>query len=175
MPALENPVDAVLEYHSRTKHHLHRFAASLGYLDWASQPDPFRSFDGAQKTPLPLSAVRLAAVCYANLYQQGTVPVLPLNQDNVAALFELALGLSAWKQYQDTRWALRCNPSSGNLHPTEGYAILLECPDWMRRLSLSIPRPLAGATLRSGLLRRAASDLRRGAVLSRGALFDSLA
>jgi len=128
MPALENPVDAVLEYHSRTKHHLHRFAASLGYLDWASQPDPFRSFDGAQKTPLPLSAVRLAAVCYANLYQQGTVPVLPLNKDNVAALFELSLGLSAWKQYQDTRWALRCNPSSGNLHPTEGYAILLECP-----------------------------------------------
>ena len=128
MPAWENPVDAVLEYHSRTKHHPHRFAASLGYLDWASQPDPFRSFEGAQKTPLPLSAARLAAVRYANLYRQGTVPVSPFNKDNIAALFELALGLSAWKQYQDTRWALRCNPSSGNLHPTEGYAILLECP-----------------------------------------------
>jgi len=128
MPSWKSPVDAVLEYHSRTKHHPHRFAASLGYLDWASQPDPFRCFDGAQTIPLPLSASRLAPVRYANLYQQGSVPVLPLNQDNVAAFFELALGLSAWKQYQDTRWALRCNPSSGNLHPTEGYAILLECP-----------------------------------------------
>jgi len=39
-------------------------------------------------------------------------------------LFELSLGLSAWKQYGETRWALRCNPSSGNLHPTEGYAVL---------------------------------------------------
>ena len=28
----------------------------------------------------------------------------------------------------DQRWALRCNPSSGNLHPTEGYAILPELP-----------------------------------------------
>jgi SagB-type dehydrogenase family enzyme len=37
--------------------------------------------------------------------------------------------LSAWKQYQQTQWALRCNPSSGNLHPTEGYAILPEMPD----------------------------------------------
>jgi SagB-type dehydrogenase family enzyme len=36
----------------------------------------------------------------------------------------LALGLSAWKEFNDNRWALRCNPSSGNLHPTEGYAIL---------------------------------------------------
>ena len=43
-------------------------------------------------------------------------------------LFELALGLSAWKQYGGNRWALRCNPSSGNLHPTEGYAVLPELP-----------------------------------------------
>ncbi|TVR64991.1 MAG: hypothetical protein EA420_04215 [Candidatus Competibacteraceae bacterium] len=33
-----------------------------------------------------------------------------------------SLGLSAWKQHRGSRWALRCNPSSGNLHPTEGYA-----------------------------------------------------
>ena len=33
------------------------------------------------------------------------------------------MGLSAWKQYQATRWALRVNPSSGNLHPTEAYIV----------------------------------------------------
>ncbi len=42
-------------------------------------------------------------------------------------LFELSLGLSAWKQQGGSRWALRCNPSSGNLHPTEGYLI---CAAW---------------------------------------------
>ena len=50
----------------------------------------------------------------------------------MAVLFELALGLSAWKQYSGTRWALRCNPSSGNLHPTEGYAILPDLPGLKR-------------------------------------------
>src|SRR5437868_2313535 len=38
-------------------------------------------------------------------------------------LFEVSLGLSAWKAYGETSWALRCNPSSGNLHPTEGYLV----------------------------------------------------
>jgi len=33
------------------------------------------------------------------------------------------MGLSAWKAYRDTRWALRVNPSSGNLHPTEAYIV----------------------------------------------------
>jgi SagB-type dehydrogenase family enzyme len=33
------------------------------------------------------------------------------------------MGLSAWKQYKTSRWALRVNPSSGNLHPTETYLV----------------------------------------------------
>lgn len=43
-------------------------------------------------------------------------------------LFELSLGLSAWKQQGGSRWALRCNPSSGNLHPTEGYLVCAALP-----------------------------------------------
>ena len=38
-------------------------------------------------------------------------------------MLELAFGLSAWKQFGPSRWALRCNPSSGNLHPTEAYLV----------------------------------------------------
>ena len=34
-----------------------------------------------------------------------------------------AMGLSAWKQAGASRWALRVNPSSGNLHPTEAYIV----------------------------------------------------
>ena len=33
------------------------------------------------------------------------------------------MGLSAWKQFGQSRWALRVNPSSGNLHPTETYVV----------------------------------------------------
>ena len=38
-------------------------------------------------------------------------------------MFRCSLGLSAWKQIRSSRWALRVNPSSGNLHPTESYLI----------------------------------------------------
>jgi SagB-type dehydrogenase family enzyme len=38
--------------------------------------------------------------------------------------FQFSLALSAWKQTPTARWALRINPSSGNLHPTEAYALL---------------------------------------------------
>ncbi|OSM06926.1 hypothetical protein MAIT1_00189 [Magnetofaba australis IT-1] len=44
--------------------------------------------------------------------------------NTLAALFELSLGLAAWKSISGQRWALRCNPSSGNLHPTEGYLVM---------------------------------------------------
>ena len=37
---------------------------------------------------------------------------------------ELSLGLSARKEIAGSSWYLRINPSSGNLHPTEGYAVL---------------------------------------------------
>jgi SagB-type dehydrogenase family enzyme len=118
-------IEAVLAYHRRTKHHLHRYAASPGFLDWATQPDPYRTYAGAEQIELPLVAERLGAG-YAELYSRGSVAVMPLERDSVAMLFELALGLSAVKEYKGSRWALRCNPSSGNLHPTEGYAILPE-------------------------------------------------
>jgi SagB-type dehydrogenase family enzyme len=35
-----------------------------------------------------------------------------------------ALSLTAWKCAGETTWSLRANPSSGNLHPTEGYVLL---------------------------------------------------
>ena len=39
--------EVVVAYHERTKHHFHRYATSSGYMDWATQPDPFRRYAGA--------------------------------------------------------------------------------------------------------------------------------
>jgi SagB-type dehydrogenase family enzyme len=41
----------------------------------------------------------------------------------VGEFLRCSMGLSAWKQYGTSRWALRVNPSSGNLHPTETYVV----------------------------------------------------
>ncbi|MBF0629326.1 MAG: nitroreductase family protein [Magnetococcales bacterium] len=114
----------VAAYHEHSKHQPYRLAPGPGHLDWASQPDPFRTYAGAQQFRLPLGADRLTAD-FRDLYRSaGSVPVAALNLASVAHLLELSLGLSAWKVYGASRWALRCNPSSGNLHPTEGYVVL---------------------------------------------------
>ncbi|MGH8726164.1 MAG: SagB/ThcOx family dehydrogenase, partial [Burkholderiales bacterium] len=58
--------------------------------------------------------------------------------------------LTAWKQAGGTRWALRANPSSGNLHPTEGYVFISS----IRELGES-PGLFHYAPLEHGLERRA--------------------
>ncbi|HZW33523.1 MAG TPA: SagB/ThcOx family dehydrogenase [Isosphaeraceae bacterium] len=122
-----DPLRCILEYHQRSKHGLHRSARSPGRLDWANQPDPFRTYAGAPAVDLPLLADDLDTA-YDDLYRPGAVSQRAVDLGGVAILFELALGLSAWKEYRGERWALRCNPSSGNLHPTEGYAVVPDLP-----------------------------------------------
>ena len=111
----------MLAYHERTKHAPGRYAASLGYLDWATQPDPWRRFAGAPRSALPLGEpdpeLSLDAL-------GGPHVARPLDASTLSTLLGLSLGLTAWKAHGGSRWALRANPSSGNLHPTEGYLLL---------------------------------------------------
>jgi len=111
----------VTAYHQRTKHTLEHYAAGPETLDWTMQPDPFREFAGSPRVVLPLTADRLTTP-FSYIYKTGEGPT-PLSLASLATLLELSLGISAWKEYGPDRWALRCNPSSGNLHPTEAYVL----------------------------------------------------
>jgi SagB-type dehydrogenase family enzyme len=108
-------------YHDQTKHHFNRFARSLGYLDWATQPDPFRRYGNAPTSELP-RGVLADEVPYDALFD-GSVKPTPVSEGTIGEFLRCSMGLSAWKQYGASRWALRVNPSSGNLHPTETYLI----------------------------------------------------
>jgi SagB-type dehydrogenase family enzyme len=116
---------AVLAYHEESKHHFGRMAPSLGYMDWANQPAPFRHYRGSDTIPLPLLAED-PELAYEALFTPPQAPPAPVSQASLGAVLELSLGLSAWKVSGASRWALRMVPSSGNLHPTEAYVIL--CP-----------------------------------------------
>ncbi|MHB8955332.1 MAG: SagB/ThcOx family dehydrogenase [Pirellulaceae bacterium] len=118
-------VDTVLRYHAETKHDFHRYARSLGSLDWANQPNPFRLYDGLTRVKLPLTTQDPAA-SYLDLYERTRSPCRRFSVESLSLFLELSLGLSAWKSISDSQWALRMNPSSGNLHPTEGYVVLLQ-------------------------------------------------
>ncbi|MEW6667514.1 MAG: nitroreductase family protein [Thermodesulfobacteriota bacterium] len=116
-------LNGVLLYHEQTKHHFHRYARSLGYMDWQNQPDPFRSYQGNEPLPLPLLD-RDPPTGYGQMCRREGIAASPLSLSSIAAFLELSLGLSAWKVSGVTRWALRINPSSGNLHPSECHLVL---------------------------------------------------
>ncbi len=124
--AIRGVPDAVAQvraYHQRTKHMPGRYSPGPGDMDWANQPDPFRRFSGTSMIELPLVRDEDTPP-YDALFEFKGTPPLPLTAESLGLFLELSLGLTAWKEFQGTRWALRSNPSSGNLHPTEGYAVL---------------------------------------------------
>jgi hypothetical protein len=119
---------AVIRYHEETKHHFHRYANSPGYMDWKNQPNPFRLYEGCPRISLPLGR-KDPGINYSDLYQPVNFPSEPANLETVGGLLALSLGLSAWNAAGGSKWALRINPSSGNLHPTEAHLLLSETPD----------------------------------------------
>ena len=119
---MNNDSISVEEYHQRSKHSLQKYAHGPDSLDWDTQPDPFRRFDGCPRFALPLPAKNLL-VDFNDIYNQQRIEPAILDQNTLGALFELSLGLSAWKVFGADKWALRVNPSSGNLHPTEAYLL----------------------------------------------------
>jgi SagB-type dehydrogenase family enzyme len=115
--------DKIIEYHEATKHHYERYANSPGSMDWDNQPNPFRFYENTERVRLPLLKEDPVGE-HLSLYQRNNNSTLPFNLENIAGFLELSLGLSAWKAAGASKWSLRMNPSSGNLHPTEGYLII---------------------------------------------------
>ena len=115
-----NNIDLVVAYHERSKHAPNRYAASLGYMDWATQPNPYRRYEGSDKTFLPLSFDNPTPPYH--LIDSIDTPA-PFCIESISQFFQFSLGLAAFKRHGDQGWALRCNASSGNLQPTEAYLI----------------------------------------------------
>jgi SagB-type dehydrogenase family enzyme len=110
--------DDIRGYHARTKHAPSRYALGPAFLDWTSQPSPYRRFEGAGLTELPLIEGPMAA------FPRPAAKSASLDFRSLGLFLELAFGLSAWKSVEGSTWAVRNNPSSGNLHPTEAYLLL---------------------------------------------------
>lgn len=119
----DKALQAAVHYHTETKHRPDRYARSAGVMDWANQPDPFRTYEGTPRISLPLLDGDPDAV-YESLYRPSDCRSRGVTLTSVGGFLELSLGLSAWKSVGRERWALRVNPSSGNLHPTEAHLIL---------------------------------------------------
>jgi SagB-type dehydrogenase family enzyme len=120
----------VRTYHERTKHRWQAYAAGPETLDWESQPAQFRRFDGAPATPLSAPAEDAISKSMGRPFSELFAPWAPVTPSlaSIGAFLQLSLGITAWKSLGPDRWAVRANPSSGNLHPVEAYLVLNGLP-----------------------------------------------
>jgi SagB-type dehydrogenase family enzyme len=119
---MSDPLAQVIAYHQATKHHFHAYARGPHQMDWATQPNPFRRYAGAPLIPLDIVPPTPEPL-YEAPFVAGHLRPQPFTHRTVSQLFSDSLALSAWKKAGSASWALRINPSSGNLHPTEGYLV----------------------------------------------------
>ena len=71
-------------------------------MDWATQPDPFRRYDGASLVRLPFPEVG-RALPYWQLYVADNMEPAPLSIDSISLFFRYALSLTAWKRFTKRR------------------------------------------------------------------------
>jgi len=109
------------EYHELTKHSAEALRRTQYNLDWKNMPNPFRHYEGVPILDLPADppAPQISALEVLE-GKTGTTLV----KDGAGFLSQLmfySASISASKRVPSTgyTYALRVNPSSGNLHPTE--------------------------------------------------------
>jgi SagB-type dehydrogenase family enzyme len=120
------------EYHEYSKHSVEKLRRTPHYLDWANMPAPFRHYEGVPILDLPADppAPQIPALDVLG-GKMGTT----LARDGAAFLSQLmfySASISASKRVPSTgsTYALRVNPSSGNLHPTEFHFCSRGLANW---------------------------------------------
>jgi SagB-type dehydrogenase family enzyme len=120
------------EYHELTKHSAESLRRTQHYLDWANMPDPFRHYEGVPVLDLPADppAPRISALDVLEGKSGNTSATDGANF--LSQLMFYSAAISASKRVPSTgyTYALRVNPSSGNLHPTEFHFSTRGVVDW---------------------------------------------
>jgi SagB-type dehydrogenase family enzyme len=124
------------EYHESTKHSLESLRRAPHLFDWANMPDAFRHYEGVPVLDLPADPPAPEIPALAVLIgvtgstSAGDGPAF------LSQLLFYSAAINASKRVPSTghRYALRVNPSSGNLHPTEFHFLTPGLKEWPRGL-----------------------------------------
>jgi SagB-type dehydrogenase family enzyme len=141
------------EYHEFTKHTVEKLRRAQHYLDWANMPNPYRHYEGVPLLDLPadppapqISALEVLEGKLGNTFAKDATQNAGAKdaaakdggenageKNGAAFLSQLmfySASISATKRAAASTYALRVNPSSGNLHPTEFHFCTRGLVDW---------------------------------------------
>jgi len=109
------------EYHELTKHSVESLRRTRHSLDWANMPNPFRHYEGAPVLDLPADPPVPQISAFAVLDGKTGNTLARDGGEFLSPLMFYSASISASKRVASTgdAYALRANPSSGNLHLTE--------------------------------------------------------
>ena len=109
------------EYHESTKHSVESLQRARRVLDWVNMPDPFRHYEGTPLLDLPAGPPAPGIAALDVLQGKVGATIAADGPTFFSQLLFYSAAISASKRVPSTgyRYALRVNPSSGNLHPTE--------------------------------------------------------
>jgi SagB-type dehydrogenase family enzyme len=142
-------LETVLSYHQASKHSFKAHASGPRFLEMEIKPDPFLNYRGAPVLKLDTWSEEDIKSELLPTYEQAFCPekIGPqgLNRSSISQLFFDSFALSVWKKAGAAQWALRINPSSGNLHPTEVYLISGPVPELLEKPSVCHYAPLPHA------------------------------
>lgn len=146
---MKEEIETTVAYHQASKHNFKAYAPRPLFLDMLNKPDPFLNYSGTQLLLLDKWSEKQIEAEALPAYEQAFSPeeLKPseLNKKNISRLFFDSFAISAWKQAGATKWPLRVNPSSGNLHPTEVYLLSSPVSGLLNSPSVSHYAPLPHA------------------------------
>lgn len=124
---MKEELEAIMAYHQASKHNFKAYAPGPHHLDMPNKPDPFLNYQETQVLNLDKwSEEEIGAEvfpAYEEVFSPEKLKPSEINMKNISRLFFDSFAISAWKKAGSTKWPLRVNPSSGNLHPTEVYLL----------------------------------------------------
>ena len=120
------------EYHEATKHTAESLRRVQYGLDWRNMPDPFRHYEGVPVLDLPADPPAPEIPALALLQAAEGATIAADGSTFLSQLLFYSAAISASKRVPSTgdKYALRVNPSSGNLHPTEFHFLTRGLPQW---------------------------------------------
>lgn len=120
------------EFHEATKHSRDSIARGRRGLDWANMPDPFRHYEGVPVLDLPADPPGPEIPMLEVLQGAPGATTTGSGPDFLSKLLFYSAAISAAKRAPGTgyKYALRVNPSSGNLHPTEFHFVTRGLTNW---------------------------------------------
>ena len=127
------------EYHEFTKHTVEKLRRLQHYLDWANLPNPYRHYEGVPLLDLPadppapqLPALEVIEGKAGNIFARNVAEnaIAKAGAAFLSQLMFYSASISAIKRAAASTYALRVNPSSGNLHPTEFHFCTRGLVDW---------------------------------------------